>query len=85
MSAAVEDPNDAVAGRYRLPLGQFVAARDQLAHQRAEDAEREAGELAGRLPVAEEAAAADQAHAAARAALAELGLEEGSDQPPAHR
>jgi membrane protein involved in colicin uptake len=59
-----------------------AAAAATEAQQRAEEAERDAEELAERLQVAEDAAAtADQAHAAARAALQEL--EEGSDQPTA--
>jgi hypothetical protein len=42
MPAAGEDPNDAVAALYRLPLDQFVAARDQLVRQLRAAGQREA-------------------------------------------
>jgi hypothetical protein len=73
MSAAVQDPNGALAALYRLPLEEFVAARDQLARQL-----RAAGDRDGARPVAGlrrpsiSAWAANQLAHAAPNAMAEL-------------
>jgi hypothetical protein len=73
MSAAVEDPDGAVAALYRLPLDQFVAARDQLARQLRAAGQRDAARQVAALrrpPVS--AWAANQLAQVAPSAMAEL-------------
>jgi hypothetical protein len=44
MSAGADDLDGALAGLYRRPLGEFVAARDRLAHELRAAGEREAAQ-----------------------------------------
>jgi DNA repair exonuclease SbcCD ATPase subunit len=78
MSAEVE-ADDGVAGLYRLPPGEFVAARDQLARQLRAAGDREAARRVAALRRPSISAwAANQLARAAPHAMAEL-LEVGAD------
>jgi hypothetical protein len=75
MSAAAEDPNAALAALYRLPVQEFVAARDQLARRLRAAGQRQAAHRVAALrrpPVS--AWAANQLAQAAPNAMAELLL-----------
>jgi hypothetical protein len=69
MSAEVHDVDSALAGLYRLPLGEFVAARDQLVRQLRAAGDREAARrvAALRRPPISAWAANQLAHAAPHA------------------
>jgi DNA repair exonuclease SbcCD ATPase subunit len=77
VSAQAGDLEDAVAALYRLPLGEFVAARDQLARQLRAAGQRDAARqvAALRRPLISAWAANQLAHAAphAMADLLEVG------------
>ena len=84
MSAEVE-ADDGVVGLYRLPPGEFVAARDQLARQLRAAGDREAARRVAALRRPSISAwAANQLARAAPHAMAEL-LEVGADLAKAQR